>query len=553
MEPELSNKEVGNLLKTLAALMELHGENEFKIKTYSNASFQIGRVPEPVMMMDQATMEATKGIGKSVAARLLELRSTGTIAALEQLYAITPPGIVDMLRIKGLGAKKVSVIWKELGVESPGELLYACYENRLAKLKGFGEKTQQSVIESIEYYQSNMGKFHFAVVLSEALLLESIWPDNGNWERSGPFRREDNIIEVLEWITTLPADQLPVPGGWQTNGNTHTAMSANGIPLRLTTVQPVDFARTLFQQTGCPLHVERVLAKVDVSLSFSHETEIYAAAGLPFIPPFLRENLAEWSFKKSEQLSEIIQAADIKGVVHNHSTWSDGRHTIREMAEACIAMGYEYLVMSDHSRTAVYAGGLEIERVLQQHQEIDALNIELAPFRIFKSIESDILNDGSLDYPDDILHRFDLVIASVHQNLRMDIDKATNRLLRAIQHPYTTILGHMTGRLLLSRLGYPLDFEKIIDACAEYGVAIEVNANPYRLDMDYTWIPYAQEKGVLIPINPDAHSTQGIRDIFFGVTAARKGGLKKQHTLNARSLPEFEKWLQERKEAKGIA
>lgn len=540
-------------MKTLAALMELHGENEFKVKTYSNASFQIGRIPEAVMLMDQATMEATRGIGKSVAARLIELRTTGTISALEELYAQTPPGIVEMLRIKGLGAKKVSVIWKDLGVESPGELLYACYENRLAKLKGFGEKTQQSVIESIEYYQANMGKFHYAVALGEARFIEESWPAGENWQRCGTFRREDNIVETLEWITTLSPEELPVQGGWITKEQISTGTSPNGIPLRLIHTKVENFALHLFQETGCLAHVERVLAKVDTSAIFNTEADIYAAAGLPYIPPYLRENLAEWQFTHSTDLDVIIQQSDIKGVVHNHSTWSDGRNSIREMAQACIQAGYEYLVISDHSKTAVYAGGLEVERVLQQHKEIETLNVELAPFRIFKSIESDILNDGSLDYPDEILKLFDLVIASVHQNLRMDIDKANARLLKAIQNPYTSILGHMTGRLLLSRPGYPLDFERIINACAEHGVAIEVNANPYRLDMDYTWIPYAQSKGVLIPVNPDAHSTDGIRDIYFGVTSARKGGLVRKHTLNALSLPEFEKWVTERKQAKGIA
>jgi len=234
---------------------------------------------------------------------------------------------------------------------------------------------------------------------------------------------------------------------------------------------------------------------------------------------------------------------DIKGVVHNHSTWSDGRNSIKEMAEACMERGFEYLVMSDHSKTAVYANGLQEERVRQQHIEIDALNKSLSPFKIFKSIESDILYDGTLDYSDEVLKTFDLVIASVHSQLRMPEEKAMERLMAAIEHPATNILGHMTGRLLLSRPGYPVNHKLIIDACAKHKVAIEINANPYRLDMDYHWLPYAQEQGVLISINPDAHSIDGINDIKYGVFAAQKGGLLKQNTLNACTLDEFKNWL----------
>lgn len=553
MEEVLSNKEVGNIMKSLAALMELHDENPFKIKSYANAAFQLGRIPDAVMSMDKATLESTKGIGKSVAAKINELRETGNIAVLQELLNTTPPGIVEMLRIKGLGAKKVRVIWKELGVEDTGELLYACYENRLSRLKGFGEKTQESVIQSIEYYQANLGKFHFATALDQALLMESRWKEVANWHRTGALRREDIIIEKLEWLIDAAPETLEVPGGWHQTDHGWTSISPAGIPMVLYVADPAAGALSLFTTTGCNAHVDFVLSRIpQTNKQFMDETAIYSEAGLPYVPAFLREDLDEWDTIEKYGADAIIKSEDIQGVVHNHSTWSDGRNTIREMAEACIARGYSYLVMSDHSRTAVYAGGLDIERVQAQHAEIDELNEALKPFRIFKSIESDILNDGSLDYPDEILASFDLVIASVHANLRMDADKANARLLKAIENPYTTILGHMTGRLLLSRPGYPVDHKLIIDACAANKVAIEVNANPYRLDMDYNWIPYAREKGVWIPINPDAHSTAGIDDIYFGVAAARKGGLLKKHVLNALPLADFEKWLADRKAAKGI-
>ena len=554
MQSTLSNKEVGNIMKSLAALMELHEENPFKIKSYANAAFQLSRIPDVVMEMDRTTMEQTKGIGKSVAAKLVELRETGDIEALRKLLDMTPAGIIDMLQIKGLGAKKVRVIWKELGVEDVGELLYACYENRLAKLKGFGEKTQESVIQSIEYYQANLGKFHFATALQQAALMEADWKQSTAWSRTGALRREAIVIEQLEWLTTAGLEELPVPGGWQQSENGWVAVSPGGIPMVLHVAEAAQWATTLLVTTGNEAHVDFVLSKVeDPQQPFEDEAAIYKAAGLTFVPAFLREDLAEWEYNDQASADAIISMEDIQGVVHNHSTWSDGRNTIREMAEACMARGYTYLVMSDHSKTAVYAGGLDIQQVRLQQEEIDLLNEELAPFKIFKSIESDILNDGSLDYPDEVLASFDLVIASVHSNLRMDAAKANERLLRAIENPYTSILGHMTGRLLLSRPGYPVDHQLIIDACAANRVAIEVNANPYRLDMDYHWIPYAQEKGIWIPVNPDAHSTAGIDDIYFGVTAARKGGLRRRHVLNALPLSEFEKWLKDRKAAKGIA
>jgi len=246
-------------------------------------------------------------------------------------------------------------------------------------------------------------------------------------------------------------------------------------------------------------------------------------------------------------MPRLLEWADLRGAVHNHSTWSDGGATIEAMARECIQLGLEYLVMSDHSRTAVYAGGLSIERVEAQAREIDQLNAKLAPFKIFKSIESDILTDGSLDYPDEVLAQFDLVIASVHSGLKMDEARATERLLRAVANPYTTILGHPTGRLLLSRPGYPIDHARILQACAERGVVMEINANPWRLDLDWSWIPLARKHGVLLSVNPDAHALSGLHDMHYGVLAARKGGLTAEGTLNALNLAGFEAWLQQQK------
>jgi DNA polymerase (family 10) len=276
------------------------------------------------------------------------------------------------------------------------------------------------------------------------------------------------------------------------------------------------------------------------------ESQVFALAKQPFIPAELREEPWALTLNQSKGIPTLIEETDIKGVVHTHSTYSDGLNTLKEMAEYTKAQGFEYLVMSDHSKSAFYANGLQTERVLLQMEEIDALNQQMAPFRIFKGIESDILNDGSLDYPEDILAKFEVIIASVHSNLRMDEAKATQRIIKAVENPYTRILGHPTGRLLLSRQGYPLDHLKVIDACAANGVAIELNASPYRLDLDWSWIPYALEKGVMISINPDAHSKQGIHDIHFGVLSARKGALSAKYCLNAKGVNDFVTWIDSR-------
>jgi DNA polymerase (family 10) len=276
---------------------------------------------------------------------------------------------------------------------------------------------------------------------------------------------------------------------------------------------------------------------------WENQEELFAGLGLSVIPNELREN-GNWIEKAANStLPILIEEQDICGILHNHSTYSDGLHSLSEMAMYVKSCGYQYFGICDHSKSAFYANGLQPQRVLEQIKEINALNKKLVPFKIFKGIESDILSDGSLDYNVEILSKFDFVVASIHSNLRMDKDKATNRLISAIENPYTCILGHPTGRLLLSREGYPIDHKKIIDACAANSVSIELNANPLRLDLDYTWIPYALEKQVMIAINPDAHSKGGIHHVRYGVYAARKGGLTKDMCLNSKNLEEFEAWI----------
>lgn len=551
----LSNKEVSRYFKSLAALMEVHGESDFRTKSYTNAAFQLGRLSEPVMTVAPEVLEKLPGVGKGIAAKIMELRETGTIAQLDELTAQTPPGIVEILQIKGLGGKKVRDIWTQLGIESVGELLYACYENRLAKLKGFGEKTQASVIQSIEYYQNNLGKFHLAAVAdyADTLIehLQKVCKDT-RVVLTGDLRRKSNVIERMEILAPESADitkhieAIPELVITEQSAALISGKTTHELPFSVQIVPDAAYGFYLFTTTGCAEHVAEVLAKAGDAVSITNgvadEQTIYAAAGMSYVMPQMREVFGG-GITSVDPGDDLVQMSHIQGVVHNHSTWSDGKNSILEMAEACMEKGYGYLVMSDHSKSAFYAGGLSEEQIMRQHQEIDNLNGKLGNFRIFKSIECDILYDGQLDYDADILKRFDLVIVSVHAQLKMDIEKATSRLLQAIAHPATRILGHMTGRLLLSRPGYPVHHQQIIDACAAHGVAIEINANPYRLDIDYSWIPYAMSKGVLISINPDAHSVEGINDIRWGLTSAQKGGLTRAMTLNAKSLEEFERWM----------
>lgn len=324
---------------------------------------------------------------------------------------------------------------------------------------------------------------------------------------------------------------------------TLTAEKDGCIPSVFHTCTTEDFGTRLFLTTGSTAFLEQwTLTHGELPRTPSEE-ELFRLAGVATIPPCLRETGAQAGVNPAWKAPSLIRTEDIKGVIHSHSDWSDGAHSLEQMAEACIHKGFEYLVISDHSRSAQYAGGLDIEKVRRQHAHIDALNATLGSFRIFKGIECDILGDGSLDYPDDVLARFDMVIASIHSNLRMTEEKAMQRLLTAISNPFTDVLGHPTGRLLLSRPGYPVDHIRMLDACAEAGVAVEINAHPRRLDLDWSWIPAAMERGIMLSIDPDAHSVEGFSDIRYGVLAAQKGGLTRSSNLSSLSRVELEDWL----------
>lgn len=551
----MTNREIAETFKQLAALLELHGENPFKIRSYSSAVRILRQQTTPITQMTVAQLENIKGIGKAVASKTVALVKTGTFPLLTEVLEKTPDGVVDLLKIKGLGAKKIKVLWQELGITSLGELLYACNENRLVSLKGFGAKTQTNVQQSVEYLLNSANKYRYASVIGDALDLIAAFNQKTGIERvslTGAIRRK---CAVVEQIALLIAGEVNIIQAiCETNKlviNEKTEMLWKGktqsnIPIHLHLSSIEQFAHQLFLTTATPAHLQQFTdhSPTTIDVSLTTEEDIYAQADLPYILPELREGKRELVLAQQNQLpKQLIEFSDIKGIIHAHSTYSDGAATLKEMATACQKSGFEYLAISDHSKSAFYAGGLTEVDIIRQQEEIDQLNEALAPFRIFKSIESDILSDGSLDYSDEVLSSFDLVIASVHSHLLMDEQKATKRLIKAIENPHTTILGHPTGRLLLLRKGYPIDYKKVIDACAANHVVIELNASPYRLDLDWTWIPYCLEKGVLISINPDAHSIQGIQDIQYGVHVARKGLLTKEHCLSAFSRMELEIYL----------
>jgi DNA polymerase (family X) len=561
----MTNKEVSSVLSRLAALMELHKGNEFKIRSVQNAAFTVNRLDVPVSTLSLEEREGIKGIGKSINQKISEILDTGSLPELDDLVQQTPGGVIEMLDIKGIGPRKVAMLWKELGIESPFELLYACNENRLTELKGFGSKTQQQIKKSVEYSISNSGLFHFATLeeaatrlknrlnkLKEIELLEITGDLRRKCETAGHIRLvaavkdvervSDYILKSKEWqdLEFIPMEDHSLQG-----------MLDSAFPVHLEFTRPADFYKTLFKTTGNPEHLTLWSKQAGVDLhklpSLNTEEDYYVSFNIQFIEPELREGGDELELAHGNKIPQLISLSDLKGCLHNHSTYSDGVNSIEEMSKACVELGLSYFGICDHSKSAFYANGMPEERIIQQHREVDELNKKMAPFRIFKGIECDILHDGSLDYSDEVLKSFDFVIASIHSGLRMTSEKATERILKAIRHPATTILGHPTGRLLLAREGYPLDHRTVIDACAENGVVIELNAHPYRLDLDWRWIRYATSKNVMISINPDAHHVDGISDMAYGVLAARKGMLTARHCFNALDAQQISEWFVARK------
>ena len=524
--------------------MELHEENSFKVKSYTNAYLNIRKMPQELSEVSTDDIEKLPGIGKAISAKISELLETGTLQNIQKLLDITPEGIVQLLEVKGLGAKKIRTIWQDLGVESVGELLYAINENRLVDLKGFGTKTQNNIKDQLEYFVESADKQLYAYIVDEAeeliTLLRTQFSE-GDFYPTGEWLRKSEVISSIDILSTWPLEKVEDA---------------------ILSLDPVYKKEDVIKLNGIPIHwhhfSEDLLHYKRVQLScgndffdqlnipeaqYNSEEEVFSKNNWPVFIPEFRENENAEHLNDYPGSENIIEESDIKGTIHNHSTYSDGMNSMEEMLVAAAEKGYEYFVITDHSKSAFYANGLQEERLMQQLDEIRVLDQKYDNIKFFSGIESDILSNGDLDYPDSVLSELDVVVASIHSHLKMNIDKATHRLIKAIENPYTSILGHPTGRLLLSRKAYPVDFKKVIDACSANGVAIEINANPVRLDLDWRHVQYARSKDVLISINPDAHNVKGLDHTYFGVCAARKSALTKTACLNAMDLEEFEEWL----------
>ncbi len=563
----MTNKDIAKLLKLTASLLELHNENQFKIRTYTNAVFNIEKQEASLVEKSTSELEALNGIGKGLAQSIVSIQQSGSFDLLNDLLRKTPEGILEMIRLKGLGPKKIKTVWKDLNIENIDQLYEACINGQLARLKGFGLKTQETLLKNLEFLISQRGKALYADAEPYADLLISIIEKSlpeSKVSITGEMRRRLEVVKSVDILvgsenTNDIRDLLSESDIIEINDKKSGPFSLQGKFINLNLnwhiriVNPSNFYAKLMLSTGSGKHLYnlekdgKTLHQFLLDEEVTSEESVYKDFNMPFIEPELREGMIEISMNSENKPLILLKSEDIKGPFHNHSAYSDGDNSIRQLAEYCIEQGYEYLGLSDHSKSAFYANGLQEFHIKKQHEEIDALNEEFAPFRIFKGIESDILNDGSLDYEDDILASFDFIVASVHSNLNMDKDKATTRLIKAIENPYTTFLGHPTGRLLLKRRGYPIDHKKIIDCCASNGVMIEINANPWRLDIDWRWINYAIEQGIILSINPDAHEIEGFDDMKYGVYIGRKGGLTKEHTFNTWGLSEVENYLLERR------
>ena len=566
--PRVDRKTVAQVLEQIAAFLELKGENPFRIRAFHTAARAIGGLTvELGQALEDGTLAATKGVGPATLQIVEELVGTGRTTLLEELREQIPPGLVEMLQISGLGIAKIRQIHESLGIDSLPELEAAAQDGRLASLPRFGEKTAQNILKGIAFLRQASGFRLSHHALEEAQGLRDALarlPGVQQAVIAGEVRRR--LEEVREIVLVLVAEIPPaelfarlsqLPGVSEFAGQDErrvTLRFAGGTTAQVVVTTPVNAGAVLVQATGSEGHVQQLAAfarEQGCSLDGAalwrgsgfvptpDEAAVYRALGLPVIPPELREGRGEIALAAAGTLPQLLERADLQGFLHCHTSYSDGTNTVRQIAEACRAAGYRYVGITDHSQAAAYAGGLSPDDVVRQCDEIDEVNAHLRGIRVLKGIEADILQDGALDYPAAVLDRLDFVIGSIHSRFNMPRDEMTARVLAAMDDPHLTIVGHPTGRLLLSRDPYGLDLDAVIAKAAVAGVAIEINADPHRLDLDWRVLPQAKAAGVTISIGADAHNLAGIANVEFGVGIARKGGLGAADILNARSAEDF--------------
>ena len=555
-----------DFVEEYATLLELSGASPFRVRAYANAVRALETLSSPLdELLAAGTLTEVKGIGDSVAELVAELADTGTAQAYEKLRAATPGGLLDMLRVPGLGPRKIVAIRKALGIETLDALEQACRDGQLAALKGFGPKTQANILKGVEFIRAHEGHCRVdSAHQSAQSLLTTLRPYAQHIAVTGELRRARETVQQLDFVIST-TDAEAATAAFVSHPDVaevlapSTGRLSNGLPANLHVVSDNAFPAALHYYTGseeyqAALHAkaaerglvldERGLWRGDERIECADEAALFAALGLAYIQPELRENQGEVEAAAADTLPELVTAADIRGLLHVHSTYSDGTDSLEAMARAVRERGFEYMGIADHSQTAAYAGGLRVEAVQRQWEEIDRLNEELAPFRIFKGIESDILSDGSLDYDDELIAQFDFVVASVHSQFNLSRDAMTARIVRAIEHPAATIVGHPTGRLLLDREGYAVDIDSLIEAAARCGVALEINAHPSRLDLDWRHVKKARDHGVQIAVNTDAHSVGGLDHLGYGIGIARKGWLRAADIPNALSREAIAAWFQ---------
>lgn len=577
----MNNKELAAFLKQIAVYQELAGENPFKSRAFERAARIVEQYPESfVVLVAEDRMKGIQGIGKGIGDVLRELVTSGKSAVLEELKAGFPAGLEDLLTLGGLGPKRVRLLWNTLGISNLGELEYACRENRLLALEGFGEKSQDKILKAIAF-KKQFQEMHLyseaeaiASELSEQLNSSGLFSGihvAGSLRRGKRILKDADILLIpqpkadpgrVRSILTGLADSGPEVEGVLGAGETKVSIRRGGLQVDFRIVKPESEPAALQHFTGSKEHntILRGRAKTmglkmneygvfrgEESLPLEDERAVYRSLELPWIPPELREGEEEVEAAAGGRLPRLVEAGEIRGMIHVHSSYSDGLVSIEEMARACRELGYEYLCLSDHSRSAFYANGLSVDRLREQMAEAAGVNEKLAPFRIFCGIESDILGDGSLDYPDDVLAALDFVIGSVHSNLSMNPEAATERLLRAVDSPYLTILGHPSGALLLSRAGYEYDEEKLFAALKRNDVVLEHNCNPHRLDPDWPALKRAGRRGIRVALCPDAHSLGDLAYMRYGVLMARKAWMGAEQLLNCMSREEIDEFFASRK------
>lgn len=553
------NAAIVSTLKDLAFFLELSGANPFKTKAMTNGARVIRGFDQPIAdLLASGELKRTKGIGKGILGIIEEMLETGESSELKELAAQFPERLLELRDIPGLGPKKIKILHSELDIASLAELEYACNENRLLDLKGFGKKSQDKIVASIEDLKVNRGKVLLPIAnhiakkliagLSKAESVDSI-------DVVGELRRLNEVISNIDLLVeakTLTDSSLAKlmqkievePKESANSGNwTFIGTHEEGVTVRIfvrDNKDKISHAAYLAELTG-PDTITKKVQKSKAAQVAENEEQVFAKIDLPWIPPELRDVGV-----KGKKIPELVEDDDIKGVFHLHTTASDGANTLKEMADKCRELGLSYMGVSDHSQTAFYAGGLKVDAIKKQREEIERLNSLYDDFKIFHGIESDILPNGDLDYPDKILKNFDFVIASIHGQMRMKPDEMTKRICKALKNPHTTWLGHPTGRLLLGRKGFEFDFEAVMQTAADYGKGIELNANPYRLDIDWRLLQAAVKKKISIGIFPDAHSVNGLEDFRYGVMMARKGGLTANQITNTKPLAEIQAWLEQK-------